>query len=544
MMIEHSSIHLDNLPDEILLIIFNKLNNTTLLYSLLGVNKRLNKILYDSIFTNHLTLLRRKPNHLIMFQSLSSHLIYPLVDQILNRFCLEILPEIHDKIEWLDLESSSMERILLATNYPNLSGLGLYNIQAKRAIDLFSDETRFIDTLKKQIVSLIIDFDTNGKQTSTEYVYVSLFTHIFSTFTNLRSLKFGLSPIWCQLLVFSTPPSTVICSNLLELHVSLQRFIDCLYLVDGRFNQLHTLHVHIGVISSSRILINNKENLPNLRNFSLQSDMYTSEYDELIVPLLHRMINIEKLDLSLIVCVKKTFVDGYDLNINIVDHMRKLNRFTFNIRSESRFYNKFNLPLNGNIQNTFKDFKNNKIISCVDYFQDMNYSQCHIYSQPYKLKYYHKITNNFRGGLFKCVRKVELFDEHPFEHEFFLLIQKSFPLMENLTVINHKRQKNKQFRKLINENQEFSIIKYPHLIHLDFAQTSKDYHKQFLFDNKICLPNGVTVRMDYQIAKKVTRNFRRKTTRTNCAKFSRIFFSNKSTFPDHFQDYFPHAKIV
>ncbi|CAF0897635.1 unnamed protein product [Rotaria sordida] len=132
----------------------------------------------------------------------------------------------------------------------------------------------------------------------------------------------------------------------------------------------------------------------------------------------------------------------------------------------------------------------------------MNYSQCHIYSQPYKLKYYHKITNNFRGGLFKCVRKVELFDEHPFEHEFFLLIQKSFPLMENLTVINHKRQKNKQFRKLINENQEFSIIKYPHLIHLDFAQTSKDYHKQFLFDNKICLPNGVTVRMDYQIAKK------------------------------------------
>ncbi|CAF4381930.1 unnamed protein product, partial [Rotaria sp. Silwood2] len=41
---------------------------------------------------------------------------------MLDRFCLQILPEIHYKIKWLDLESSSMERILLATNYPNLYG--------------------------------------------------------------------------------------------------------------------------------------------------------------------------------------------------------------------------------------------------------------------------------------------------------------------------------------------------------------------------------------------------------------------------------------
>ncbi|CAF3411703.1 unnamed protein product [Rotaria sp. Silwood2] len=258
MPMEYSSIHLNNLPDEILLIIFNKLNNATLLYSLLGVNKRLNKILYDSIFTNHLSLLRRQSNHLIAFRSLSSHLIYPLVDQILDRFCTEILSEIHDKIEWLDLESSSMERILLATNYPHLSGLRLYNIQAEKAVHLFSDKTCFTDTLKKQIVSLIIDIDTNGEQRSTKDINVILFTHIFNIFTNLRSLRFGLSSIWYQLLLFSTPPSTIISSKLLELHVSLQHFTDCLYLVDGRFNQLHTLHVHIDCICSSRILIDNK----------------------------------------------------------------------------------------------------------------------------------------------------------------------------------------------------------------------------------------------------------------------------------------------
>ncbi|CAF2745465.1 unnamed protein product [Rotaria sp. Silwood2] len=92
---EYSSIQLNNLPDEILLIIFKIFDNTTLLYLLLGVNKRLNKILHDTIFINRLTLLRRTPTHLIVFKSLSSHVIYPLLD----RFCTQILPEIHDKIE-------------------------------------------------------------------------------------------------------------------------------------------------------------------------------------------------------------------------------------------------------------------------------------------------------------------------------------------------------------------------------------------------------------------------------------------------------------
>ena len=57
---------------------------------------------------------------------------------MLDQFCLEILPSIHHKIKWLYLESTSMERILLATNYPNLYRLGIYKIQAERAVHLFS----------------------------------------------------------------------------------------------------------------------------------------------------------------------------------------------------------------------------------------------------------------------------------------------------------------------------------------------------------------------------------------------------------------------
>jgi hypothetical protein len=237
--------------------------------------------------------------------------------------------------------------------------------------------------------------------------------------------------------------------------------------------------------------------------------------------------------------------------------MLKLNKFTFNILSSSRFYNEINLQSNEFIQKTFSDFTDKQIIYCADYFRRKKKGQCHIYSYPYKLKYYDDITNNFPGGIFKCVRKVSLFDEHPFEHEFFLRIQKSFPLMENLTVVNQKRQINKQFRKSKNENGDLSIIKYPYLKELDLIHTCKDYHEQFLFDTKICLPFDVRVCMDYELAKKVTRNFRRNTTRSNCAKINYVYLSRKleylghldnlspirRQFPEHIKDYFPHAEI-
>ncbi|CAF1559463.1 unnamed protein product [Rotaria sordida] len=132
-----SSLQLTDLPDEIVTMIFKKLDNITLLYYLSDVNIHLNRIVYDFTFTNRLTLLSLVPIRLIKLTSLSINYIYPLPDPILDRFCLHILPKIHQKVKWLDLEPLSMERILLATNYPNLSGIALYNIQIERAINLF-----------------------------------------------------------------------------------------------------------------------------------------------------------------------------------------------------------------------------------------------------------------------------------------------------------------------------------------------------------------------------------------------------------------------
>ncbi|CAF0921360.1 unnamed protein product [Rotaria sp. Silwood1] len=538
---EASPLQINDLPDEILMIIFKNMYNTELLYSLLDVDKRLNRIVCDSAFTYRLNLLRLVPSRLIVLTSLSRYFIYPLLDPILNRFCLQILPQICDKIKWLNLESSSIKRILRSANYPALYGFGLYNIEAKEAINLFFDETLFSWTLKNQISALVIDISTNGQRTSTEDVNVLLFIHILTVFPNLRYLNFGPSSIWYQQLSYDTQLSTMISSSLLELHVCLPDLIDCIYLLDGCFNQLRTLHVNITYTMSSNSTINNKEKLPNLRFFSLRSNWDTDCYDELIVPLLNRMLNLEELNLFLQVTGRQKFVDSKDLKKNIIDHMPRLNKFKFSICSTIQLDTELDFPSNENIQKTFRNFKDNQIISYVDYFPKARQGQCHIYSYPYKLKNYDKITNNFPGGLFKFVRDVSLYDERPFEHEFFLRISRSFPYMEKLTLVNRKQQNNKQCRK--SKNQNFSIITYPHLIELDLHKTHKDYHRQFLFDITTCLPDNVRVCVDYRLMKKVTHDFRRNITRNNCSKISYVFFYYKSEFPEHLKDYFPRARI-
>ncbi len=150
-----------------------------------------------------------------------------------------------------------------------------------------------------------------------------------------------------------------------------------------------------------------------------------------------------------------------------------------------------------------------------------------------------RITNNFPGGIFRKVSRVTLQDERPFEYEFFFRISQSFPFMERLIASNKKPQKNKQFRK--SPNQDLSILKYPYLIELDLYHAHKDYYKQFLFDDRSCLPKNISVYMGYRFAKKVIHNFTSNAAGNNCAKIVFTAFLNKSKFPDHIKDYFLRA---
>ncbi|CAF5205071.1 unnamed protein product [Rotaria magnacalcarata] len=105
------------LSDEMLLAILNKLNNIDVLFSLIGVNKKLDRLAQDINFTRSIDLVRIISNEK---NSSSSR-----TNSILDRFCFDILPRIQHNIECLTLDSLSIDRVLRIGNYPKLNKLNL-----------------------------------------------------------------------------------------------------------------------------------------------------------------------------------------------------------------------------------------------------------------------------------------------------------------------------------------------------------------------------------------------------------------------------------
>ncbi|CAF2130851.1 unnamed protein product, partial [Rotaria magnacalcarata] len=268
--------------------------------------------------------------------------------------------------------------------------------------------------------------------------------------------------------------------------------------------------------------------IPSLKHFSLYSERDTDKYNELIVPLVCRMTNLEELNLHLVVYCEKRFIDGYDLKRNVISRLLQLNKFVFNIRSR--------LPLNDQAY----------LSSNEDCQRSFNEGQCHIYSSPYPAKYYEYITNNFPDGLFKYVREVSLYDERPFEHEFFIKIAKCFPFMEKLTVYNKKPQLNKFDERSTDDNRHLSVIQYPYLRLLDLFDARDDYAEQFLLEFKTCLPIKVDLHVHFSTLNRVTHNFTRNATRMNCAKIidAVVPCGKPSALKQLLKDYMPDLKIM
>lgn len=282
--------------------------------------------------------------------------------------------------------------------------------------------------------------------------------------------------------------------------------------------------------------------MPNLKHFSAISINSALAYDELFVPMLQRMLNLEKLALALLIDREERFVDGNDLKNNIVNHMPRLREFTFNIRSTIKLDNQIHLPSNEDMQHTLTDLTDHRIISCVDYFSHEKIGQCHFYTYPYTMTRYENISNKFPGGVFECVRCVTLFDEHPFEHIFFYRIAQAFPFLLNLTVCNWKPQNHAQDQDRNDDTQDSLMIKFPHLTELHLLNVHHDYIEQFLVDAKTYLPNLTYLLIKIDQLKRVTHNFTRNATRLNCAKIKDLYIKDRSDLPEHFHIYFPLVK--
>ena len=246
-----SSLRLNDLPEELLLIIFRKMNNIDLLYSILGINRQLDRIMNDSFFTNDLRLI----------MSSVDDVIRPLSSEIVDRFCSEILPKIDEKIQSLTVESLYMENIFRAGGYFNLRKLCLASIKQEKLSELFNGkisansiihQMRFLGahSMLKKFGNTITTFCFSiavGFHLSKDQIAKLVFGNVFKLFANITVLQF----ITCSNEdIFYLPFADEIpmyCSTLLELHVNMATSVDFLCLLDGRLSHLHSLYVDIQI---------------------------------------------------------------------------------------------------------------------------------------------------------------------------------------------------------------------------------------------------------------------------------------------------------
>jgi hypothetical protein len=274
-----------------------------------------------------------------------------------------------------------------------------------------------------------------------------------------------------------------------------------------------------------------------LKYFSLTSFDPTYKYDELIVPLLRRMINLEELKLYLsVIRYNSNYIDGFELYDQILIYMTRLNKFTFNI--DTRVFNKnvtFELLSNEDIQRSFIERGYQQVASYVHKKSFTSDSKCHIYSLPYDFEYFVNLDNSFQGGMFHKVRYSKMGDIHAFEHKLFQLISQDLPFLEFLYICNAHRQKYKQHSS--------TLITFPHLTLLDLQCTHVDYAEQFLLKKNVHLPRLLNLCIEYKSLAKITNNFTNNTERFNFSKLKCLDLCQPFVPPENFHQYFPFYKL-
>ena len=139
MSMDSSRKNIVDLPDEVLVTIFKKLANTDILYSLIGVNQKLEKVACDITFTKTIDLIKTLSN-----KSMNSK-----VNAILDRFCFQVLPRIHEDVECFAVQGSIFQRILQASSYPNLHKLILDQMNLISICQIFNGTLLDLRMLKK-----------------------------------------------------------------------------------------------------------------------------------------------------------------------------------------------------------------------------------------------------------------------------------------------------------------------------------------------------------------------------------------------------------
>jgi hypothetical protein len=243
------------------------------------------------------------------------------------------------------------------------------------------------------------------------------------------------------------------------------------------------------------------------------------------------MINLEELKLYLLIKVfNLNYIDGIQLYNELLCHMNKLNKFTFNIQTLDYSYNtNINLSSNEDIQ---RSFIGKGIYKQIGSYMNMIESKCHIYSLPYQFEYLLEINNSFPGGMFHTVRYLVIIDILPFEHKFFQLISHDIPFIEILHIRNDQPQKDKQ-------NSSTELITFPHLKLLDLELAHVDYAEQFLLKKITYLPYLFNLCIKYESLIMITNNFTVDTTYFNFSRVKDLDLDQSFRHLENFHQYFP-----
>ncbi|UJR07088.1 hypothetical protein I4U23_011376 [Adineta vaga] len=507
-----------DVPDEILLIIFNKLGSFDVLYSLLNSTHRLDHIARNTHYSKSI-------NFSI---ELSDGQICAIDSDKLHRFCIEILPQIHDQIQIMTLETTNIERILLATQFPNLHTLTLVGFSPDALLNYFTENSSIIHLLKEQIKYLTIKirnqmFNDKSLTYVCEHILLICQKCTYLDINQSRMIRFSRFTLndYSQNICYS--------SYLHTLNIYVKTFDDCLYLLDGRLKNLSSFTVRVTCIERSSIITDSREQLPHLKELSFECHRFTVAYDCRIVRLLHRMINLKKLTCSFYI-IRLKVIDGVDLYGRILCHMLNLDQFLFDICTIMPTCKANNFLSTNDIEKTFINWKYSQVGCSIDRFSNGN-TYCHIYSIPFQMTYFMYLTNSIQNHSFQFVINLTLYDTRPFEYEFFQWISKAIPLLKYLTLDNFLPQIEKV------ENQ--LCISYNHLIRLRFTRAHIDYVYQFLCHRKAYVPKLSILKIQYHKLVSVTNNFTNVITQINCSQLKELLFDEIIVYPEHFYHYFP-----
>ncbi|CAF1505972.1 unnamed protein product [Rotaria sordida] len=434
--LNNSYINILDLPDEMLRIIFNKLNMVDMLYSLVDVNQRFDRLAFDSLYIDHLDLVIKQDD--IHNSSIDTH--------ILDRICSKILPRINNKVTKFTLEPLSMERVFGTVHYPQLHSLSFINFQPNILSQHLLDET-IIRLLENQITHITVDIKienvekTNGSDPNT-FLIILLVSKCLNDLTYLQKS----SRKYITFLSSNISYTHCLSSTLTKLTINVNYFDDCLYLLNGCLQSLSTLIIRINDINRSSSMIDNTKKLVKLKCFSLATDWRTFYYDNQVVPLLRRMLNIEELTLFLSVLRPTcTYIDGNQLYDEVLNYMPRLNKFIFSIHTCIINYDiGIDRPSNDDIRNSFISRGIQSFDTCFDDKFMNNRGNCHVYSLPYQFNDFLYMGSCFQGGRFDKVRLLSMQDERPFEHKLFQIISQDFPFLQQLTICNDIPQENEQ----------------------------------------------------------------------------------------------------